>query len=133
MDVTGFSEHMAQQALVTTAIAIASNDYKNHPDAASWLYAAQTLRLPYWDWLREDDEKAHLPPDEVLDIKQTQITVVGPGNPIPIDNPLLFYKFVGGKEQEQHDANSQYPTTVRHPDALRTGEPATPELGTLKL
>lgn len=49
---------------------------------------AETLRLPYWDWLKD----AQLP--EVV-MKET-ITVLGPEGLREIINPLFTYKFQAG-------------------------------------
>ncbi|KAJ8507838.1 hypothetical protein ONZ45_g9821 [Pleurotus djamor] len=66
-----------QQAAMTIAL-----EYKSD----EWVRAAETMRLPYWDWA-----SAPIPPDQV--IAMPQITITTSSGPQTVANPFWGYVF----------------------------------------
>ncbi|KAG8891850.1 hypothetical protein FRB99_003288, partial [Tulasnella sp. 403] len=73
-----------EQVLQSHAVEIAK---KYQVDQAGWLAAANTLRMPFWDWAVNI-----VPPPEVISDKQVTITLRD-GTQKLVDNPLLAYTF----------------------------------------
>ncbi|KAK7988124.1 hypothetical protein PG989_008439 [Apiospora arundinis] len=86
-------------------------------NAASYQAAAQTWRLPFWDWAADPA----LPPSA----STPTITVNGPGGQVTIENPLYRYKwqrFPLNHANNYFPTNTDYncwgwPTTTRQPNS----------------
>ena len=96
-----------EQVIQEQAIAIA-NTYE--VNAEQFMAAAQTLRVPYWDWATNS-----VPPDEVIQLRTVTITAPD-GTRKDVSNPLFQYTF--------HPIDASFPspysnwqTTLRHPDS----------------
>ncbi|KZV73173.1 photo-regulated tyrosinase [Peniophora sp. CONT] len=94
-----------EQVMQEQAIAIA-NTYE--VNAEQFMSAAQTLRVPYWDWALNS-----VPPDEVIQLRTVTITAPD-GTRKDVSNPLYQYDF--------HPIDSSFPSpysnwqsTLRHP------------------
>lgn len=106
---------LIEQVIVKRAITIA-NQFTDAKTKASYLTAAKTLRLPYWDWADPKTQSA-FPPI----VMQATVSVTRPVNGVAtkatIANPFYRYRFhERGRLASQgfgSFANSQY--TVRNP------------------
>ena len=96
-----------QQVLATHIQALA----KEYPASqqATYQAAADTFRLPYWDWGSQPD----LPPIATAQ----SVQVISPSGPITIRNPLYSYRFPQLDSnlypRNQDSGLSTYPETVR--------------------
>ena len=83
-----FSVEMIWQGLPQQIISQnAQNIAQTYPDSSidEYVAAAQTLRLPYWDWTMDADIPA------IANVSTIQINT--PNGPQTIDNPLYHYAF----------------------------------------
>jgi len=78
--------------------------------------AAQSFRIPYWDWAIAVPQGQPVLPASVWSSKTVQ--VVTPQGTTTIHNPLYSYKFHPLNSDELPDAPfSDYPETLRYPDS----------------
>lgn len=74
--------------------------------------AAQTFRIPYWDWAVAPPNGQSSLPDSVTRVSTTVIT---PSGTQSIANPLYAYRFNPDPSQLGGAPYSQWPTTLRYP------------------
>lgn len=110
-----------QQIIHGYAIEIA--DTYTTPDKDAWRQAARTLRLPYWDWIRE--ETKGVPPEEIL--YNAEVSIIKPdGTSGPIKNPFLSYTFHPIEKTFQKNFLT-WPTTLRCPNSAYPDATSTPD------
>jgi tyrosinase len=78
-------------------------------DQDRWTAAAESLRLPYWDW-----GVNAIPPDEVIALPTLNIPLPPNGTVTAFGNPLYGYKFNPIPPQFQRPFNT-WSQTLRHP------------------
>lgn len=116
---------LLEQTLVRKAIAIANT----FPTAtrATYVAAAQQLRLPYWDWA-DPAGRSYFPP---VTMQQT-ISVTRPSGPATIANPLYRYKFQNVASLPSQNFSGSYgiwPATLRWPTSAAVGATSQDGLG----
>lgn len=107
-----------QQEVIRHAQAIA-NQYTGS-QKATYVNAAQSLRIPFWDWA--------ISPKIPGVLSQSQITVNTPTGKKTIPNPLQSYKFQKWPFNYPYFGGSiaQYPTTMRCPSTTNSGAVSQP-------
>lgn len=99
-----------EQLMVDQAIAIA-DQYSGH-QKQNYMLAAQSLRIPYWDWAIH----AVLP----AAVTDPNLQVNTPWGQQTVRNPFAAYQFHPHPSEQQFPASdgvSNYPKTVRTPDS----------------
>lgn len=106
---------LIEQNIVKRAIQIA-NRFTDPTVKASYLTAARTLRLPYWDWA-DSKTQSVFPPIVMQPTVSVTRPVNGVAQKVTIPNPFYRYRFHERSRLASQGfgsfANSEY--TVRHP------------------
>jgi hypothetical protein len=100
----------------------AANEFPEGAERDRYVAAANTLRIPYWDWAKLPPSGQHSTPDF---LSSPSITVNTPNGSQTIYNPLYTYKFhpidqgltysmVGNETSPNHIPNAYYVVSVKY-------------------
>ncbi|KAI0737489.1 tyrosinase [Irpex lacteus] len=112
-----------EQFIHDRAVEIAK-EYKDS-DSKQWADAAESLRMPYWDWANDA-----LPPDEV--IQYETISIITPHGKAEVFNPLYSFAFKEDTKDfpKRPTDFSKWKTTLRYPTSRDSS--AKSDVATLK-
>lgn len=99
-----------EQEFLNVANQIASS-YPAGSQRDAMMAAAQTMRIPYWDWAANPQAGAHVMPTVM---SSPQVTINGPNGQETISNPLYSFKFQNTQGM-YYQPFTAWPETLRYP------------------